>query len=134
MQNHHTRAAAAAPLLFAFALALGGCATGGGGATSSAFVDPAKYSLYNCKQLDDARKTVFEKVSELQGLMAKAEQSTGGSLISGIAYQTDYLSARDNLALIDEERARNRCGDVVAKPDASRPPAAKTRRKLSPSG
>lgn len=45
-----------AALLFAGAL-LGGCATG---ATSSVFVDPARYDMYSCDQLATARKPVFD--------------------------------------------------------------------------
>jgi hypothetical protein len=34
-----------------------------------AFADPAKYDLYNCKQLETERKTLASKAAELQGLM-----------------------------------------------------------------
>ncbi len=103
------RALAATGLLLACAL-LGGCASG---ATSSAFVDPSRYELYNCEQLNTARKVSFRRVSELQGLMAKAETGVAGSLVSGLAYQTDYVKARAELDLIDETRKRGNCGEVV---------------------
>lgn len=109
-----------AVLLLAGAL-LGGCATG---ATSSAFVDPSRYDLYNCDQLAKARKPVFERVTELQALMAKAETGAAGSLISGLAYQTDYVKARADLNLIDESRQRGNCGALV--PDAPAATAAAT--------
>lgn len=115
-------------LLLACAL-LGGCASG---ATSSAFVDPSRYELYNCQQLNAARKTSFDRVSELQGLMAKAETGAAGSLVSGLAYQTDYVKARADLDLIDETRKRGNCGEVVPEgPPAPPVPAPVKKRKRS---
>lgn len=112
------KALTASGLLLACAL-LGGCATG---ATSSPFVDPSRYELYNCAQLNDARTASFNRVSELQGLMAKAETGAAGSLISGLAYQTDYVKARADLNLVDETRRRGNCGE----PAPEGPPAPAT--------
>lgn len=104
---------------------LAGCA---GGATSSAFVDPAKYDLYNCKQLGAARRTADSRVVELEGLIAKAETGAGGALVSGLAYQTEYLTARAQRDLIDERIASNHCtsADLAAPPPepAAAPPVA----------
>ncbi len=88
------------------ALALGGCASG---ASSSMFVDPAKYSLYNCQQLANARVGANTRVVELERLMAKAETGAAGRLMSGLAYQTDYLSARAQRDQIDEKIAKDNC-------------------------
>lgn len=99
--------------------ALAGCASGGD-AKNSAFVDPARYNLYDCKQLDAARQVADKRVLELQGLMAKAETGAAGSLVSGLAYQTDFVSARAQLNLIDENRSRSNCGAAAPlsdKPD-----------------
>lgn len=118
------KAAPLAALLLAGVL-LGGCATG---ATSSVFVDPARYDMYNCDQLAAARKPVFERVTELQALMAKAETGAAGSLVSGLAYQTDYVKARADLNLIDETRQRSNCGALA--PDAPAvPPSASTKKR-----
>lgn len=122
------KTASLAALLLACAL-LGGCATG---ATSSAFVDPARYEMYNCEQLNAARKTSFKRVSELQGLMAKAETGAAGSLVSGLAYQTDYVKARADLDLIDDTRKRGNCGEVVPEgPEAPPSPPQPAKRKRS---
>ena len=61
--------------LFALGIGLSGCAQIGD-TLSSAFADPAKYDLYECKQLGPERKGLAARAAELQGLMAKAE--TGG--------------------------------------------------------
>lgn len=118
-----------AALLFAGAL-LGGCATG---ATSSVFVDPARYDMYSCDQLATARKPVFERVTELQALMAKAETGAAGQLISGLAYQTDYVKARADLNLIDEVRQRGNCGALVPDTPAVSSVAPAKKRKGSSS-
>lgn len=125
----HGRPVALARLAFVGGVVaiLGGCATG---ATSSAFVDPAKYDLYNCKQLGTARRTTNDRVVELEGLMAKAETGAAGSLVSGLAYQTEYLSARGQRDLVDEKINSNHCtsADLAAPPPAPEAPSVKKRR------
>lgn len=115
--------------LGAVAMSLGACASGGdSGFGSSVFVDPSKYDLYNCQQLATARKTANDRVVELEGLMAKAETGAGGTLVSGLAYQTDYRSTRAQRDAIDEKIARNNCSAEVAPPAAPAAPPGKRRR------
>ena len=92
------------------------------------FVDPAAYDLYNCQQLGTARRTANNRVTELEGLMAKAETGAGGALMSGLAYQTDYLSERARRDQIDEKIAANNCtpADLAAPTHA---PAAPMKRR-----
>jgi hypothetical protein len=52
-----------------------------------AFADPAKYDLYNCKQLETERKTLATKAAELQGLMAKAQIGVAGP---GVGVETSW--------------------------------------------
>ena len=112
----------------AVALALAPCTQA---RADSFFVDPSHYDLYNCDQLAKARKNMGARVAELQGLMAKAETGFAGALMSGLAYQSDYLAARGELELIDQKREQNKCGplpvDVPAKP-ATPEPKSKHRR------
>src|ERR1700680_1445087 len=86
------RAAPAAALL-ALGLPLGGCADMSDSLTS-AFADPAKYDLYDCKQLEPERKALATRAAELQGLMAKAETGVAGSVVSELAYRNDYIAVR----------------------------------------
>lgn len=111
---------AAARLAVAGALAagLGACASG---ASSSMFVDPAMYDLYNCQQLATARTNSHNRVVELERLMAKAETGAAGSLVSGLAYQTDYRSERARRDQIDEKIASNNCSTVSPAPAAAPP-------------
>jgi hypothetical protein len=103
------RAGAMAGLL-ALGLGLGGCAAGlGDSAASGAFVDPARYDLYDCKQLDTERKKLAGEIAELNGLIAKAKTGVGGEVVADVAYSNSYISARAQAKLADEAWARNRC-------------------------
>jgi hypothetical protein len=116
------RPATAALLLAAGVCAsLGGCANIGDSAASSAFVDPAKYENFDCKQLEAERKNLATRTAELQGLMAKAETGTGGAVVSELAYRNDYISARGQARLADEVWQRNKC--VATLPAAATPVA-----------
>src|SRR5262250_1833046 len=86
-----SRARAAA--LLAFALALPGCADMSD-SMSLAFADPAKYDLYDCKQLEPERKKLAERTAELQGLMAQAETGVGGTVVAEVAYRNEYIATR----------------------------------------
>src|SRR5258708_32116315 len=96
--------AIAALALFALGIALSGCAQIGD-TLSPAFADPAKYDLYECKQLEAERKALAARAAELQGLMAKAETGVAGPLVAGGAYRTDLISTRAQ-SNIDSEHSR----------------------------
>ena len=85
--------AAAAVALLLSAVGLGGCA-GMSDGISTAFADPAKYDLYDCKQLETARKELAARQAELQGLMTKAETGTGGVLVAELAYRNEFIAVR----------------------------------------
>jgi hypothetical protein len=101
------RAVVAAALL-ALGLALAGCADMSDSLTS-AFADPAKYDLYECKQLEAERKSLATQAATLQGLMAKAETGTAGTVVSELAYRNDYVAVRGQARLADEVWLRNKC-------------------------
>ena len=89
--------------------------------------DPAKYELYNCKQLQDERATLKSRMADLQGLMAKAETGTGGMVVSELAYRNDYISIRGQMRFADEAWRRNKCqetGPGAPKPGAPAPSVA----------
>lgn len=102
---------------------LGGCANVGDSFASAAFVDPAKYDQYDCKQLEGERKMLATRTAELQGLIAKAETGVGGSVVGELAYRNDYISARAQAKLTEEMWQRNKC--VASSPATATPaPAA----------
>jgi hypothetical protein len=99
---------AAVTALLVLGLGLGGCADMSDSMTS-AFADPAKYDLYECKQLEPERKALAARAAELQGLMAKAETGVGGSVVAELAYRNDYIATRGQAKLADEAWRRNKC-------------------------
>ena len=73
------------------------------------FADPGKYEWHSCDQLVPQRKLWESKEKELKLLMEKAKQSTGGSAISVVAYQGDYVNAREELQVIDATARAKKC-------------------------
>jgi len=73
------------------------------------FADPGKYEWYSRDQLVPQRKLWESKEKQLKLLMDKAKQSTGGSAISVVAYQGDYVNAREELQIIDATARAKKC-------------------------
>jgi hypothetical protein len=113
----------AATALLALGVGLAGCAQMGE-SMSSAFVDPAKYDLYDCKQLEAERKALAGRTAALQGLMAKAETGTGGAVVVEVAYRNDYIALRAQAKLADEVWERNKCQPSPPAAAAPATPAA----------
>src|SRR5215208_2470869 len=123
------RAATAAALL-AFGIGLNGCADMSD-TMSTAFADPAKYDLYDCKQLETERKNLANRGAELQGLMAKAETGVAGPVVAELAYRNEYISVRGQAKFAEEAWQRSKCATtpsvaaptppVFANPGAAQP-------------
>lgn len=111
--------AAAAATLSILSVMLAGCAGLGDGPLSSAFVDPAKYELFDCKQMETERASLNKRIADLQRLIDKAHTGVAGSAVGEIAYRNDYINARASLKLLNETWDKAKC---VASPPA--PPAA----------
>ncbi len=102
------------------ATCLAGCAGAGDGFASGAFVDPAKYELYDCGQLETERAKLEERSAELQGYIDKARTGTAGTVVGEMVYRNDYISTRASLKAVNEAWARGRCV-ASATPPASPP-------------
>jgi len=113
--------------LLAAGLALSGCA-GMSETIAPAFADPAKYELYDCKQLEAERKSLASRTADLQKLMDKAETGAGGAVVSELAYRNDYVAVRGSAQLAEDAWRRNRCRDTP--PDTK--PAAPQRPDIKP--
>ena len=105
------RACRAAAALLAAGVALSGCA-GMSETVAPAFADPAKYELYDCKQLESERKGLAARTADLQKLMDKAETGAGGAVVSELAYRNDYISVRGQAQLAEDAWRRNKCRDT----------------------
>ena len=102
-------------LLLALSATLAGCA-GVGDSVSAAFADPAKYDLWDCKQLEPERKNLANRAAELEGLMAKAETGTAGPLVAEMAYRNDYIAVRGQSRFAEEAWRKNKCHETPPAP------------------
>src|SRR5215469_12113824 len=115
--------ASAALAAAALGFTLSGCAEIGD-SVSSAFADPAKYELWDCKQLETERKSLAVRIAEVQGLMAKAQTGVAGPVVSELAYRNEYVALRGQTRFAEEAWRKNRCRESVpsAPAAATRPP------------
>lgn len=95
------------------------------------FVDPARYDLYDCNQLETARTQASNQLDDLRRLMHKAETGVGGAVISEVAYRPDYVSAQGRLKAIEAAYQDRRCTVVrlsrepsLARPQPNASPSA----------
>ena len=114
--------ALAGAVLLACGTLLSGCADMSDGMTS-AFADPAKYNLYDCKQLETERKTLTAKMAELQGLMSKAQDGFAGPVVAEAVYRNDYIAIRGQKKNADEAWALNKCHESPPAKTAETPPS-----------
>ena len=99
-----------------------------------AFADPAKYELYDCKQLEGERKQLAKRTDELQKLMDKAETGAGGAVVAELAYRNDYIAIRGQSQLAEDAWRRNRCREAPPEATAPAPPPAAAAKSASKSG
>ena len=93
---------------------MAGCAAIGDSAMSQAFVDPARYELFNCEQLAAERKGLDARLVELDGLMRKAQTGVAGSVVSEVAYRNDYINVKAQSRLAEQTWRENKCTDTPA--------------------
>lgn len=103
------------------ASALAGCSSTAE-QTSSAFVDPARYALYDCNQLITEYNTVVTRENELRELMDKARQGFAGPLMAEVGYSTDYLTVHGRRQSIEEVARDNKCNLSQTPSKRSGPP------------
>jgi hypothetical protein len=77
--------------------------------TFTVFADPGKYEWHSCEQLLSQRTVWQNKEKELKLLMDRARQGAGGAAISVVAYQTDYVTAQEELKMVDMTLRAKKC-------------------------
>ena len=120
---HRARLARGAVLVALLALGpvLAGCA-GMSDSVSTAFADPAKYDLYDCKQLETERKSLVVRAAELQGLMNKAQGGFAGPIVAEAAYSNELLAVRGQAKNAEAAWVLNKCRETPAKAAAPAAP------------
>ena len=73
------------------------------------FADPGQYEYFSCALLAERRKYWADRELDLRLLMDKAEQASGGTVVSIIAYKADHVAAHEEMKLIDETRRAKKC-------------------------
>jgi hypothetical protein len=73
------------------------------------FADPGKYEWHSCEQLGPQRKYWENREQQLKLLIDRAKQGTGGAAVSVVAYQGDYVMAREELKVIEATARAKKC-------------------------
>jgi hypothetical protein len=71
--------------------------------------DPGKYTLYNCRDVDTAMSTAMLRITELEQLISRASQGTGGTVMAAVAYRSEYNQARSQLRALKVAAAEKQC-------------------------
>ena len=117
--------------LLGLGLVLSGCAQMSDG-MSTAFADPAQYDLYDCPQLETARKALATRSAELQGLMSKAETGFAGPVVAEMAYRNDYVAVRGQARFAEDAWQRNKCRETPPAPAKMTAPMASAKKGAKP--
>jgi hypothetical protein len=96
------------------ALVLAALPLGCTGPAEMMLVDPAKYQLHTCVQLEREMKTLSEHAHELRALHDRAVRDSAGAVIARIAYEPDYLSTIGNIRLIAAAAQDRDCDPPIA--------------------
>ena len=116
--------AAAVVALLALGIGLSGCGTSLSDVRDSmtvdnatlAFVDPARYDFYDCKQLENERKSLAKGADDLKKQMATADTGFAGPVVSEMVYRQDYLTTLGQARAADQAWKRNNCHDTLPDP------------------
>ena len=119
-QNRNLTRALAAAALLALGGGLGGCASVGD-SVSTAFADPAKYELYDCKQLETERKNLANRAAEQQGLMDKAQTGVAGPVVAELAYRNEAIAIEGQRKFAEEAWRKSKCHEQPPAPVAAAP-------------
>jgi hypothetical protein len=72
------------------------------------FADPGQYQYSTCEQIAAQRQQWTTREHELKQLMDKADQGAGGAIVNLLAYKADYVSAGEQLKVLETAaRAKN---------------------------
>jgi hypothetical protein len=100
-----SRALAAVTLV----LGLAGCGTISDEVASRVITAPGRYSVYPCPNIEQLIKSVSQRRTELEQLMARSAQSPGGELVNAMAYRSEYLQTGGELEELAKASAEKKC-------------------------
>jgi hypothetical protein len=71
--------------------------------------DPRRYTVYACSNVDAEMKATRDRILELEQLMSRASQATGGEVANVIAYRSEYLQNKSRLTALVQAAAEKKC-------------------------
>ena len=120
MQNYAKNARLPARVIVgsALILMLAGCSGSTEDKIGRLMVAPEKFYLYTCAQLEAQANSTIARRKQLQQLMAKAETTPDGRIVSFLTYQSPYTEAGADLNELRRASAARDCkpSAVLAKP------------------
>src|SRR5262245_3740425 len=98
--------AAAVTLL---ALSLAGCGSLSDEMAGRAMMAPGRFDAYPCPNIEEALKSARNRRTELEQLMARSSQTTGGALANALAYRTEYVQNGGELQELAKAKNDKKC-------------------------
>jgi hypothetical protein len=77
--------------------------------SGNAFVSPARFMLYTCKELGQQQAALLGRQRQLEQLMAKSKQDAGGGFVNVIAYEPDYQNTLGEMKVLRQQQAEKGC-------------------------
>jgi hypothetical protein len=87
------------------AMALGGCADGVG----TIFADPGRYSAFHCNDMVSRWSYLNTREKQLAGLMTRASEGPGGTVIGTMAYRPEYEQVLTERHMLQRAAAEKKC-------------------------
>jgi hypothetical protein len=88
---------------------LAGCSSVNDNAYTSIFTSPGKYNINTCQEIENMIAGTRGRQTELEQLIARASQGAGGNVVTAMAYRTEYVQARADLAQLKQAKEDKQC-------------------------
>jgi hypothetical protein len=95
--------------VIALLVALTGCSSLGEQFGGSVWVTPGKYIYHDCGRLLQTDRGMANRQKELEELMTRAAQGTGGAVIGQAVYRTEYQQVLGERSALAATLSQKRC-------------------------
>ena len=75
----------------------------------SPYAAPGKYDFLDCKSITERTKIASARERQLNELMTRASEATGGFVVNAVVYQDDLNTARANLRELRKAAEAKHC-------------------------
>jgi hypothetical protein len=91
------------------AAGLAGCGSISERTAAAVFTSPGKFEVYTCQDIERTALRLRIRQTELEQLMARSSQGSGGEFVNIIAYRGEYGQGRGELVELLKAQADKRC-------------------------